>query len=443
MVENNNDYERNEAVDESCEDSADQSVNDSVDNTAESTENTETSYFYVPPYYIPNSSNGWFEQTKPKKSKKNILKVAAVSVIVACLAVIIALLLGCMALMGVFVLRLDIPDRVEQQQQQQNQQIDIENEELLIVQNSPKIELSQSTDPNYVPQSIPEVVQKVGASVVEISTSQVVNDRFFHQYVTSGAGSGVIITQSEKAGYLLTNHHVIDSADEIVVRLTNGEEYAATVLGSDAEMDLAVLRIVKKKSETFTTAPIGNSSNLVVGQDVIAIGNPLGSLGGTVTDGIISALDRTVVIDNISMVLLQHNAAINPGNSGGGLFDGMGNLIGIVNAKTSETGIEGLGFAIPVDIAYAYFNRVILVEPAMGVKVSYGSLNRVAGLYVTDIVDGNNNFKKYDRIVAVNGKAVKTSVDYTKEIANLKSGDTVTLSVKRDNRDLEVKVVLK
>ena len=438
MLENNNERERNEDIDESYESFDSRSQNESVSETDESTENTETSYFYVPPYYIPNSSKGIFAQNK--KTKKSALKTAAVAIIAVSLAIIIALLLGCMALLGALVTTVDV---TENGAQQQNQQINMGNEELLIVQNSPKIDLSQNTDPNYVPKSIPEVVQKIGDSVVEISTSQVVNDRFFHQYVTSGAGSGVIITQSNEAGYLLTNHHVIDSADEIVVRLTSGDEYKATLLGSDAEMDLAVLRIAKKKAETFTTAPIGNSSKLVVGQDVIAIGNPLGSLGGTVTDGIISALDRTVVIDNIPMVLLQHNAAINPGNSGGGLFDGMGNLIGIVNAKTSETGIEGLGFAIPVDIAYAYFNRVMIIEPAMGIKVSYGSLNRVTGLYVTDIADGNNNFKKYDRIVAVNGKTVNSSVEYTKAISSLKSGESVTLSVKRDRSDLEIKITLK
>ena len=246
--------------------------------------------------------------------------------------------------------------------------VDMNGETLTVVQNSPSIDLTQNTDVDYVPLSIPEVVQKIGNSVVEIRTSSVVNDSVFNQYVTSGAGSGVIITQSESAGYLLTNHHVIEGTSEIIVRLTDGEEYKAKLLGSDASKDLAALRIEKKRNETFTVAPIGDSSKLTVGQQVIAIGNPLGSLGGTVTDGIISALDRTVVVDKVQMVLLQHNAAINPGNSGGGLFDAMGNLIGIVNAKASQTGIEGLGFAIPVNIAYEFFNRIIVVDGGHGNK---------------------------------------------------------------------------
>ena len=319
-------------------------------NQGENTSANQGSSYYTPPYTqnystYHNQAYGYTPEERKKISKTAIAIVGIV--------VISVLLIVCLSLLTTFISKLESIT-----EQQNGAQINVGNEELLVVQNSPQIEISKNTDVDYVPQSIPEVVAKIGDSVVEISTSSVVNDRFFHQYVTSGAGSGVIITQSTEAGYLLTNHHVIDGATEIIVRLTNGEEYKAQLLGSDANLDLAVLRITKKSAESFTVAPIGDSSKLAVGQDVIAIGNPLGSLGGTVTDGIISALDRTVTIDNVSMVLLQHNAAINPGNSGGGLFDAMGNLIGIVNAKTSQTGIEGLGFAIPVNIAYNFFNQI-------------------------------------------------------------------------------------
>ena len=323
-----------------------------------------------------------------------------------------------------------------------DKEVDIGGETLTIVQNSPSIDLTQNTDVDYIPQSIPEVVQKIGDSVVEIRTSSAVNDSVFNQYVTSGAGSGVIITQSDSAGYLLTNHHVIENAKEIIVRLTNGEEYEAKILGSDASKDLAALRIEKKRNETFTVAPIGDSSKLTVGQQVIAIGNPLGSLGGTVTDGIISALDRTVTVDNVQMVLLQHNAAINPGNSGGGLFDAMGNLIGIVNAKTSKTGIEGLGFAIPINIAYDFFNRIIIVDNTMGIRVTYGTLNHSTGLYITEIISGSS-FQKYDRIVAVNGTQISSADDYYNAIGTPKSGEEITVSVKRNASTVNVKVIMK
>ena len=384
-------------------------------------------------YYTPQYSNySGYGYSKPKKDNSGI----KTAIIIGSIIVVSVLLVVCLSLLTTFISKLD------RMSDGNGAQVNVGEEELFIVQNSPQIEISKNTDVDYVPQSIPEVVAKIGDSVVEISTSSVVNDRFFHQYVTSGAGSGVIITQSAEAGYLLTNHHVIDGATEITVRLTNGVEYKAQLLGSDANLDLAVLRITKKENEVFTVAPIGDSSKLAVGQDVIAIGNPLGSLGGTVTDGIISALDRAVTIDNVTMVLLQHNAAINPGNSGGGLFDAMGNLIGIVNAKTSQTGIEGLGFAIPVNIAYKFFNRIMIVEPSIGIKVTYGSVNRVNGVYVTDIADEDSKFELYDRILAVNGAEIKSDADYYAAIENLSSGDTVIFTVKRNYSNLDIKITL-
>lgn len=410
-------------------------INEQDSNNAQNQgqESNQSTSYYTPPY-TPNYSsyaNQGYGYSEPKK--KEFPKTA---IAIAAIIVVSVLLVVCLSLLTTFISKLN------RMTEENNTQVNVGDEELFIVQNSPQIEISKNTDVDYVPKSIPEVVAKIGDSVVEIKTSSVVNDRFFHQYVTSGAGSGVIITQSQDAGYLLTNHHVIDGATEITVRLTNSEEYKAQLLGSDANLDLAVLRISKKANEAFTVAPIGDSAKLAVGQDVIAIGNPLGSLGGTVTDGIISALDRTVTIDNVSMVLLQHNAAINPGNSGGGLFDAMGNLIGIVNAKTSETGIEGLGFAIPVNIAYQFFNRIMIIEPSLGIKVTYGSVNRVNGVYVTDIADDSSKFELYDRIVAINGKEIKNDTEYYAVIDELSSGDTAIFTVKRNYGNIDIKITL-
>ena len=370
---------------------------------------------------------------KPKK-KNNGWKIILVTCIVAA-----AILLAAVAGLFMFAMYV-LPDG-------NGGGVDMEDEELNLVQNSPQINITQNTDPNYVPQSIPEVVSKVGNSVVEIRTSSRVSDRFYGQYVTSGAGSGVIVTQSDKAGYLLTNHHVIHNddntlVDTITVVLPNGEEYNATKIGTDYAADLAVLRIEKKSNETFTVAQFGDSSKLVVGQPVIAIGNPLGSLGGTVTDGIISALDRRVQVGDVNMVLLQHNAAINPGNSGGALFDMMGNLIGIVNAKTSEAGIEGLGFAIPSNIAFSFFNRVMVTEPAIGIRVAYGRPNNFSpsGVYVTEFT--NKDFKTYDRIVAVNGTEINSAAEYYTAIDACKPGDSVVITVERDSKKIDITVVL-
>jgi serine protease Do len=319
--------------------------------------------------------------------------------------------------------------------------IDLKDESITLVKNSPTINVIENMPEDYVPKTLPEVVQKVGNSVVEISTSSVVTDRFYGQYVTSGAGSGVIIAQNEAAGYLLTNHHVIENAKKITVRLTNKEEYDAIVLGSNKTLDLAVVRIEKKVGESFTVAPIGDSSKLIVGQDIIAIGNPLGSLGGTVTDGIVSALDRNVSIDGISMTLLQHNAAINPGNSGGALFDMMGNLVGIVNAKTSESGIEGLGFAIPVNIAFEYFKGVMQAS-SIGASVDYGyNSEHIYGVYVVK-ADADSKFKRLDRIIDINGTKINDLNDFYARLDDFSTGDTIKVTVVRDKVETVIEVTL-
>ncbi len=396
---------------------------------------------YKPPYYVPNftvAQQPTATQQPPKQEKKKsskawiIILVAALSTLVFLFTFFVGTVMVIISAIGGSV---------------NDQGVDMDDEQMTIIQNAPQIQINKNTDPDYVPQSLPEVVSKVGNSVVEIKTSSRVSDRFYGQYVTSGAGSGVLVTQSEKAGYLITNHHVIHNEDSsvvdtITVVLANGEEYNATKIDSDYSIDLAVLRIEKKADETFTVAQFGDSSKLVVGQDVIAIGNPLGSLGGTVTDGIISALDRRVQVEDVTMVLLQHNAAINPGNSGGALFDMMGNLIGIVNAKTSESGIEGLGFAIPANIAFDYFNRVMVIEPALGIRVAYGRLNTMSplGVYVVDV--SNDKFQKRDRIIKVNGQNIETAADYYAIIDCCKPGDTVTITVERSGQTLDIAVVL-
>lgn len=408
---------------------------------------------YTPPYYVPNftiqndSTTNNYDNfnpntSAPPKNRRRMWKTAFIVSLVTFAVVLICSL--------VILFLLD--SKIDSINQANTNAVDLGDEQLNIIQNSPKLEINKNTDPNYVPKSLPEVVNKVADSVVEIKTSSMAYDMFYGQYVTSGAGSGVIITQSDDAGYLLTNHHVIFSdngnvAEEITVVLTNGKEYRAIEIGNDESLDLAVLRIEKKATETFTVAEFGDSNNLVVGQDILAIGNPLGSLGGTVTDGIISALDRQVKVGSFTMTLLQHNAAINPGNSGGALFDMMGNLVGIVNAKTSDTGIEGLGFAIPSNVAENFFYRVMVIEPAIGIRVKYGQAkNYPLGIYVVSSV--NESFQYMDRVVKVNGETVDTLVEYYEMINSLKDEKNVTVTVQRKQgstmqiKEIDIKVDL-
>ena len=178
------------------------------------------------------------------------------------------------------------------------------------------------------------------------------------EYSSKSMGSGVIIS---KDGYIITNHHVVAGANSITITTHDGTSYEAKLIGSDAKSDIAVLKV---KANNLTPATLGDSSKISIGDTAMAIGNPLGTLGGTVTDGIISATSRSLIINNEAMDLIQTNATINSGNSGGGLFDGNGNLIGIVNAKDSGTTssgatIEGLGFAIPINKAMEVAKDII------------------------------------------------------------------------------------
>lgn len=414
--------ETDSKIDTPTDTHSDSESNETSENEASSVQPSESSY-----------SNNTIFQPEHSASSDSASKGKSVPVIIALIAAATIVLIGALFCATMLFIAYTTPSANE---------VNMQNENMTVIKNSPQISISENTDVNYVPQSIPEVVKKVADSVVEISTSSVVKDGFFQEYVTGGAGSGVIITQSDEAGYLLTNYHVIEGVTEIIVRLTNGEEYAAQCLGGDEDADLAVLRIIKKNNEAFTAAPLGNSNNLLVGQEVIAIGNPLGSLGGTVTNGILSALDRTIKIDGVSMVLLQHNAAINPGNSGGGLFDAMGNLIGIVNAKTNKSGIEGLGFAIPINVAYNFFNRIVVIEPSMGIKVAYGSVNRVEGLYVIE-KQSNSKFELYDRILSINGHEITSEAEYYYMLSEINKGSTATIKVKRGYSTVDISISFK
>lgn len=287
-----------------------------------------------------------------------------------------------------------------------------------------------------------EIVKKTADSVVEISTESVVTGSFARQYVQQGAGSGVIISQD---GYILTNNHVIDGANSVKVRLRDGTEYDATIVGSDASNDIALLKV---SATNLSAATFGDSSSLAVGDYVVAIGNPLGELGGTVTDGIISALARKVTIDDTQMTLLQTNAQVNPGNSGGGLFNANGELVGIVNAKQSATEVEGIAFAIPINNVLDILSDLkeygyVTGKVDLGIEFTditsdetaffYG-VNRI-GCYVLSVSSGSNAEKagitRGDLVTKVNDTEVSSSADITSALEKAEVGDTVTFTVNR------------
>ena len=286
----------------------------------------------------------------------------------------------------------------------------------------------------------------VKQSVVEISTEIVVTNTWMRQFVTGGAGSGVIISAD---GYVVTNNHVIEGARSVTVT-ANGKKYPATLIGTDSQSDLALLKI---NANDLTPAVLGDSSKLVVGELAIAVGNPLGELGGTVTSGIISALDRVITIDGQDMSLLQTDASINPGNSGGGLFNINGQLIGIVNAKSSGSDIEGIGFAIPINTAKAIIDNLMQYGYVRGridtgltlvdiqsVQVAMRYRVNQLGLYIANST--NADLKSGDRITSVGGKGIKDLASFNAAIKSYNVGDKVDISVDRGGQPVTVSITL-
>lgn len=305
--------------------------------------------------------------------------------------------------------------------------------------------------------SVSEVANAAAASVVEITTEAVKNDFFMGQYVTQGAGSGVVISSD---GYIATNNHVIEGSSKVTVRLTNGEEYEAKLIGTDPQTDVAVIKVEDANLQAVT---YGDSDQLAVGDTAIAIGNPLGKLGGTVTNGIISALNREIELENQKMTLLQTNAAINPGNSGGGLFNDQGQLIGLVVAKSSDpssrASIEGLGFAIPVNVVKEVVKSIIDVgyvqgRPVLGVSVveinsaqkayQYG-VNQL-GVYIRKLTEGTKaekgGLKVGDCIVAVDDTQITSMADLKQILQKHKVGETVSVIVSREGKLVTLHVEL-
>ncbi len=297
--------------------------------------------------------------------------------------------------------------------------------------------------------NISQVFAQSNPAVVAISTQATSVNAFGQRATQAAAGSGFLISEN---GYVATNYHVISGATSITVMLHDGKEFKATLVGGDESEDLAVLKI---EGTGFAYLSFGDSTELVVGEQVVAIGNPLGELANTLTVGYISALARSVNIDGNSMTMLQTDASISPGNSGGPLIDLYGHVIGIVSAKTSGNGVEGLGFAIPAKTAKSIIDDLIehgyvTGRPYLGISVQdvgedmarYYSMT--AGLYVASVETGSCAEKAGlmvgDSIVALGGKEVSGFAEFKAQKMTFKAGDTTTITVLRDGKHLELTI---
>jgi serine protease Do len=308
------------------------------------------------------------------------------------------------------------------------------------------------------------VTAAASPTVVFIRIEQEGTNYFGQQETAIGSGSGVIITSD---GYIATNNHVVNGAGKITVTLTDGREFEAKVVGADNITDLAVIKI---EASGLKPAVLGSSSALAVGDEVIAIGNPLGELASTVTKGIISALDREITVEGQKMSLLQTDASINPGNSGGGLFNMKGELVGIVNAKSMALEVEGLGFAIPIDSAKTVLadlmdNGFVSGRPYLGVSLQdimlvangggsgnggpFGFFDRqqyITRVQIMSVQDGSAaaaaGLRENDYILKLNGTDIENSSHFTSLISEYAAGDVVTLSIQRGNQTQDVSVTL-
>lgn len=299
--------------------------------------------------------------------------------------------------------------------------------------------------------TIQEIVDTAGASVVEIQTEAVLSDSWMQQYVTEGAGSGVIISTD---GYIMTNNHVINGARKITVTTSDEQSYEAKLVGTDSDNDVAVIKI---DATGLTPATYGNSDELNVGDLAVAIGNPLGELGGTVTAGIISAKDRQLSIDGKTLTLLQTDSSINPGNSGGGLFNSDGQLIGLVVAKSSGSDVEGLGFAIPINKAADVAQQLMSTghvkgKPWTGMTYSEGSSgfdsffgSSSSSVYIYDVnteTAQKAGFQKGDIVKTIDGKEISTIDDLTAVITSHQVGDKLNFVVLRNGQEKELTIEL-
>lgn len=302
---------------------------------------------------------------------------------------------------------------------------------------------------------IVQAARKVGPTVVGITNKALVRDFWSNRLmqVEQGVGSGVIFKSD---GYIVTNYHVIAGAREILVSLSDGRSFTGTLVGADELTDIAVVKIDEKN---LPTAEFGNSDDIFVGEPAIAIGNPLGlEFQGSVTAGVISALNRTLDITESRLKLIQTDAAISPGNSGGALVNADGHVIGINSAKIAVGGVEGMGFAIPINTVKNVIDQLVsvghVVRPYIGVSVydkesaarAGYTLNVNEGVYVQGVMlngpADKAGVRRGDIILEINGKKVNTVSELRAEIAEHKVGDKVTITYLRDREKISAETSL-
>lgn len=315
--------------------------------------------------------------------------------------------------------------------------------------------------------SLADMVEHASSAIVGISNIQQNGNRFAGQVedVPAGSGSGVIYKTDKHYAYIVTNNHVIEGAEKIDISFKSGETASAELVGTDALSDLAVVKVDAKYADTVLE--FGDSDTLRAGEQVVAIGNPLGlDFSGTVTQGVISAVDRTIDVKTSAgdweLDVIQTDAAINPGNSGGALLNTAGEVIGINSLKIAERGVEGLGFAIPSNDVLPLIKEMTengnVERPYIGVGLA--NLNEVPPMYLKDLprsveggvivasVDpesaaGKAGIQEADVITAINGTNINNATEFRKFLySELKTGDKAEITIYRGAKEQTIALVL-
>ena len=409
-------------------------------------------------YTAPQQPQQPQRQAQPQK-KKSGGKIIAIVAVCSALTIIFAL---CAFVVGIMLMRNGTTVPADT-----TTAVDGRDTEKL-TPNTEKTETEETAEATSAPATTPDANINTGSSdkfmtrseaaaktinsVVDLVVEEVVQGAFLQEYTSVGGGSGVIITED---GYIATNNHMVENKSKITVTLRNGESYDAVVVGTDEVTDLAVIKI---DAHGLQPATFGDSSKLVLAQDVIAIGNALGVLGGTVTEGIVSSLERSIIVETgQEITVLQTTAVINPGNSGGGLFNLAGECIGIVNAKAVREDTEGVGYAIPSTtvipvledlMKYGYVrNRVTLGVSFVEILDNYTRRRygvSELGLYISSVDAGSDAEKAglqvADRIVSVNGSEISSYDEMKRIISKCSAGDTIKMVISRGGSQLTVNV---
>ena len=419
------------------------------DSEASAVHNSSGANYYYDPDFNPQPHGNPQPQKpqKPKKEHKGTWKIVALVLVVALVGSIGGSALT-YAISGI---------RGDGEEVQETLAVESETEEEAAPYELVKHELPSQLSSNDTGKTLTaaQVYEMTVNSVVGINTETTTNV-FGQEAVAASSGSGFILSED---GYIITNCHVVDGADNIKVVTYSGETYEAELVGADSNYDVAVLKI---EATGLPAVSVGDSDILKVGEEVIAIGNPLGELTFTMTNGIISALDREINTDGNPQNMIQTNAAINSGNSGGPLFDMDGNVIGVTTAKysgstSSGTTIEGLGFAIPINdvlkvaydlVEYGYVRGVaylgITVRTLDSDTASYYSLP--VGPRVESVNEGScaetAGMQVGDIIFQFNGVDVADTVDLLSQLRKVKAGDTVEVKVYRAGAEIDLTVTL-